>query len=101
MIEPIRCLLHSSSNGRVAVKEYSLKNGKHITEIITRLGKDNEGIREIYKDTLGYPEKVVDRVFGRLETYYPARVGVVQESDGVKTPLPEITMDMLTNSGKH
>lgn len=97
MIEPIRCLLNSSVRDAITVNEYKLKSGKHITEIITDLGKD-KSVREIYKDVLGNPEKVVDRVFGKVETYYPSQAGIVRRnSDGVETFVPNLTVDKLMN----
>lgn len=97
MVEPIRCLLHSSTRNAVTVNEYKLKTGKHITEIITKVG-DDKSIREIYKDALGYPEKVIDNVFGQLETYYPSQAGIVRRNaEGKEKLLPNMTMEKLTN----
>lgn len=95
-MEPIRCLLNSSCRRPITVNEYKLKNGKHITEIITDYGKGKQMTREVYKNLLGYPEKVVDNVFGTIETFYPGKIGVISEINGVKTEKPDLTMDMLT-----
>lgn len=97
-MEPIRCLLNSSVRNALTVNEYKLKSGKHITEMITDYGNDNKVIREIHKDLLGYPEKIVDNVFGTIETFYPGKVGVIRELNGVKTEMPDTTMEMLTRA---
>ena len=97
MIEPIRCLLNSSVRDAITVNEYKLKTGQHITEIITDLGKD-KSVREIYKDALGNPEKVVDKVFGQIETYYPSKSGIIRRSsDGAEKFIPNLTVDKLMN----
>ncbi len=97
MVEPIRCLLNSSTRNAITVNEYKLKTGKHITEIITKMGDENS-IREIYKDALGYPEKVVDKVFGQIETYYPSQSGIVRRNaEGKEKLIPNMTMEKLTN----
>lgn len=98
IMEPIRCLLNTSSINNKTVNEYCLKSGKHITEIITDLGNNNQSIKEIYKDTLGCPEKIVDKVFGKLEIYYPGKSCVIKESNGEKTILPNNTMDIIVNN---
>lgn len=95
-MEPIRCLLNTSTRDALTVNEYLLKSGKHITELITDLGNNNKRIKEIHKDILGNPEKIIDNVFGKLETFYPGKVGIIRESDGVKTEIPYMTMEMMT-----
>lgn len=68
------------------VTEFSTKNGKLGTEIVTILDEaGNKGIRTIERDCFGKPEKVVDDVYGRLETYVPASypyAGVIQKTKG-------------------
>ena len=95
-MEPIRCLLHSSSINGKTVREYSLKTGKHITEIITDSGNNEKRVREIYKDILGYPEKVIDTAFGCTKTYYPAKNGVIMESAGEKHNMSALKIEHLT-----
>ena len=95
--EPIRCLLSTQTKGKQTINEYMLKSGKYITEVITDLGQGQTGIREIFRNSskANDVEKVVDKVFGRLEVFYPGRVGVIQEVDGMKCSMPDITIDKL------
>lgn len=100
-MEPIRCLLNTSSIRNRIVNEYCLKSGKHITEIITDYGSKGKEVKEIHKDFLGYPEKIIDNVFGKINTYYPSRSGVIQVSDGKETKLPPFyTMENLSRVAK-
>ena len=68
------------------VTEFGLKNGKHGTEIVTTLDAEgNKGIRTILRDCFDNPEKVIDNVYGRVETYVPApfpSIGVIQKAEG-------------------
>lgn len=100
--ETIRCLLNTTKNGKRTINEYVLKSGKYITEIITDLGQGQSGIREIYKNSSKATdiEKVVDNVFGRLEVFYPSKLGVIQEIDGVKLSFPNISIDKLVKIAK-
>lgn len=82
------------------ITEFSLKNGKRGTEIITTLDtKGNKGIRTIERDCFGYPEKVTDKVYGRVEVYVPApdsNIGVIQKVEGrPDVYFRNITMDKL------
>ena len=95
--EPIRCLLTTQIKGKQTINEYMLKSGQYITEVITDLGQGQTGVREIYKNSSKATdvEKVVDKVFGRLEVFYPGKIGVIQEVDGMKCSMPDITIDKL------
>lgn len=100
--EPIRCLLSTQSKGKQTINEYMLKSGKYITEVITDLGQGQMGIREIYKNSsrVDDVEKIVDRVFGRLEIFYPSKLGIIQEIDGVKISLPDTPISKLLKVAK-
>ena len=95
--EPIRCLLGTTVKGKQTINEYMLKSGKYITEVITDLGSGHVGVREIYRNSSKADdiEKVVDKLFGRLEVFYPSKLGVIKEFDGVKCTLPNISIDRL------
>ena len=95
--EPIRCLLSSNVKGKKTINEYMLKSGQHITEIVTDLGCGAKGVREIHRN-LANPadiEKIVDIVFGRLEIFYPSKVGIIQEVEGVKCSVPGLSIEKL------
>lgn len=94
----IRCLLNTSKGINTTVNEYMLKSGKRITEVIKNVGDKQVNTREIYKNELGYPEQIVDRIFGTLGVYYPSKSGVVYEAGGVKKVLPT-SMDNIVNNG--
>lgn len=94
----IKNLLYTSSINNKTVNEYRLKTGKHITEIITDMGTKKERTRTIYKDELGYPEKVVDKTFGKLETFYPGQLSIIKESKGQKTEIKGTTLDILVKN---
>ena len=98
----IRCLLSTQTKGKHTVNEYMLKSGKYITEIITDLGQGQKGVREIYRNSqkANDVEKVVDQVFGRLEIFYPGKIGVIQEIDGVKFSFPDISIEKLVKIAK-
>lgn len=97
MVEPIKQLINSSIRDNITVNEYRLNNGKHVTEILTKVGKDTN-VKKIYKDALGYPEKIIDKVFGKLETYYPSQSCIIKRtSDGKEETLPLLALDKLTN----
>lgn len=100
--EPIRCLLSTQLKGKQTINEYMLKSGKYITEVITDLGQGQIGVREIYKNSsrVDDVEKIVDRVFGRLEVFYPSKLGVIQEIEGVKISLPDTHISKLLKVAK-
>lgn len=95
--EPIRCLLSTKIKDKQTINEYVLKSGKYITEVISDLGNGQTGVREIYKSSPNIKdvEKVVDQVFGRLEIFYPSKVGVIQEIEGVKFSVPNTSIETL------
>ena len=96
--EPIRCLLTTQIKGKQTINEYMLKSGQYITEVITDLGQGQTAVREIYKNSAkpADVEKVVDRIFGKLEIFYPSKAGVIQEIEGVKFSLPNVSIEKLT-----
>lgn len=96
-IPDYKCLLGSTVIGRKTINEYVSKAGKYITEEITDFGNGNNGVREIYRNSNKDIEKVVDRFFGKLEVFYPAKVGIIHEVEGVKCSLPNYSMDKLLN----
>jgi len=102
MSAPIRCLEGSykqlSKKGlQQTINKYTTKNNQQITEVITDLGNGKQGIREIYATPDGKVEKVVDRMFGRIETYTTDGRKVFQETDdGVLTNLHISYWDSLT-----
>lgn len=98
----IRCLLHTKVQDKQTINEYMLKSGQYIKEIVTDLGPNAKRIREIYKPSKDAEnvEKVVDKVFGKLEVYYPSRVGVIQEIDGIKCSIPNTTIDEIIDTVK-
>ena len=98
MREPIRCLLDTKIKGKHTVNQYVLKSGQYITEVVTDLGNGATGVREIYRNSTkpADVEKVVDKVFGKLEIFYPNKVGVIQEIEGVKFLLPNVSIEKLT-----
>ena len=81
------------------ITEFSLKNGKTGTEIVTMLGSNcRKGIRTIERDCFGSPERVIDNVNGRIETYTPAprpHSGVMQQVKGMPDSYLDISMDEL------
>ena len=94
-----RNLINSYKKPGQCINEYLTEEGQKMTEIITDLGQGKNGVREIYKDALGIPNKVIDRVFGREETYTFENIkGVVQQKneDGVLTELPANYWHYLT-----
>ncbi|MBR6723031.1 hypothetical protein IKL64_06215 [bacterium] len=95
--EPIRCVLGTTVKGKQTVNEYMLESGKYITEIITDLGRGQIGVREIYRNSSKADdiEKIVDRLFGRLEVFYPSKIGVIKEFDGIKCTFPNLSMEIL------
>ena len=98
MREPIRCLLDTKVKGNQTINQYMLKSGKYITEVVTDLGNGATGVREIYKNSAkpADVEKVVDKIFGKLEIFYPSKAGVIQEIEGVKFSLPNVSIEKLT-----
>ena len=91
MVHEVLCVLdrYITKNGR-QVTNYMKKNGENFSEVVTNLGSGEKGIREIY------PNKVVDKVYGRIEEYRPERQGVVQISEGIKSYFPNIKFSKLT-----
>ena len=82
------------------ITEMTLKNGRKATEIVTELSDGNKGVRIIERDFLGCPEKVIDNVFGRKETYVPAyperEKGVFQYTeDNIRSYFPNISFEKL------
>ena len=81
------------------ITEFSYKNGKRGTEIVTKLDANGSvGIRTIERDCFGNPEKVIDNVYGRLETYVPAsfpNIGIIQKAEGKPDAFCTTTMDKL------
>ena len=93
----IRCLESSLTDGKRIINQFSKKNGKTETEIITKLNDGNKNIRTIFQDTMGNIEKVVDNVFGRTETYTqaPNKPGVIQTFDDIRIYFPQISIERL------
>ena len=82
------------------ITEFSLKGGNRGTEIVTTIDANgSKGIRTIERDCFGRPEKVVDNVYGRTETYIHApfpNIGVIQKVEGKPDVyLRNISMDKL------
>lgn len=90
MINEVLCVVDKyTTRGGKQVTNYMRKNGECFSEVVTDLGFGKKGIREIY------PDKVIDRVYGRVEEYRPEGNGVVQISDGIKSYFPNIKFSKL------
>lgn len=105
-INSIRCVnsIREQVNPRglkQLITEYTTKDGKRGTEIITNLdAQGNKGIRTIERDIFDKVEKVTDDIYGRCEEYTRAfpiyNKGIFQSSkDGLKTYFPEKTLESL------
>ena len=73
---------------------------RRMTEVVTHFQDGKKGIREIYYDIIGAnPEKIVDKMEGRVEIYTsgaPERpYDVIQEIEGMKCYLPNLTLEKL------
>ena len=83
------------------VIEYTLKNGKRGTEIVTNLDfQGNKGIRDIQRNIYGEIEKVVDDTYGRHEEYvsaYPYYSNSIFQYDkeGKRTLFRNVTLESL------
>ena len=83
------------------VIEYNAHNGNHGTKIITELDKaGNKSIRDIERDNVGTPRRVIDELYGKKEIYVPAfsehQQGVfLYSEDNVKTYFPNIVFSDL------
>ena len=99
---PIRCLLHTQVKGNKTINEYMLESGQHITEVVADLGQGITATREIYRNSAKTNdiEKVVDKVFGKLEVFYPAKSGVIKEVEGIRCTLPNITIEKIVKIAK-
>ena len=78
--------------------EYTLKNGKRGTEIVTNLDvQGNKGVRDIQRNIYGEIEKVVDDTYRRHEEYVSAYPnGIFQYTkDGKRSFFPNITLESL------
>lgn len=98
----IRCIhsIQERTNSRglkQRITEFSLKNGKQGTEIVTKLdAKGNKGIRTIERDCFGRPEKVTDDVYNRHDVYVRGTFGngVIQKVEGYPdSPMYNISLD--------
>ena len=91
----------TNKKGYNQVINYCRVENKAMTEVITDLGNGVKGVRKIYYDIVGTPEKIVDRVADRCEIYTsgaPERpYGVIQEIEGIKSYLPNLTLEKLAS----
>ena len=102
--QPIRILLStiakSNEKGLKQVINHFRCNGNPMVEITTDLGKDLKGVREVYYDVTGaVPQRIIDKLAGRVEVYtsaLPERpCGVIQEIEGIRSYLPNLSMEKL------
>ena len=92
-----------SKNGHSQVINYCRIADRRVTEVITDLGNGAKGVRKIYYDIVGAnPERIVDNVADRCEIYTSATperpFGVIQEINGIKNYLPNLSMEKLVEN---
>lgn len=90
----------TNPKGYSQIINYCKVADRSMTEVITDLGDGVKGVRKIYYDIIGAnPEKIVDNVAGRCEVYTSAApertYGVIQEIEGIKNYLPNLSMEKL------
>ena len=85
--QEIRCLLGTfQKNGRT-ISQYMFKDGSRMTEVVSKLGENVQGYRQMYADSSGIVNKVIDSIpaWGRSAEVYTRGLGgeLMQESKGV------------------
>ena len=105
-LTPAKTLLSTiakiSEKGRPQVINHFRCNNAPMIEITTDLGEGLKGVREVYYDVTGaVPQRIIDKIADRVEVYTNARpempCGVIQEIEGIRSYLPNLSMEKLAS----
>ena len=105
-IIPLKTLLSTiaktNEKGNSQVINHFRYNNAPMVEITTDLGKGLQGVREVYYDVTGaMPQRIINKIADRIEVYTSAKpempCGVIQEIEGIKSYLPNLSMEKLAS----